>query len=89
MKHYYVSNPNAEKGFDEVTEQEFYALIGDDEIRPYAGKVYKNELMLEEVPEAIRENVETVVKNRIARWGEYEQQEISSQELKQMIEGVV
>lgn len=87
MKHFYISNPNAEKGFDEVSEQEFYALLGDEKTRPYASKVYKNEMTLEEVPEDIRENVETVVKNRIARWGTYESTDIPDSEALNIITG--
>lgn len=30
MKHYYLSNPNSDKGFDEVTETEFYAFVGTE-----------------------------------------------------------
>lgn len=85
MKHYYISNPNSPKGFEEVTESEFYALIGDETTRPYATQVYRGELSIEEVPEDLREAVQTVVNNKIARCGEYKNQEVPATELKQMI----
>lgn len=30
MTHYYISNLNTEKGFDKVTETEFYAIVGTE-----------------------------------------------------------
>lgn len=89
MKHYYISNPNSEKGFDEVTETEFYAIIGTDETRPYASKVYRGTLSIEEVPEDLRTQVQAVVDSKIARFGEYNKQEVPAAELKSMIEEVV
>lgn len=89
MKNYYISNPNSEKGFEEVTETEFYAVIGDETIKPYANKVYRGRLSIDEVPEEHRAEVQTVVNNRIARFGEYSSQEVPAIELKDMIEGVV
>lgn len=89
MKHYYISDPTAEKGFIEVSEEEFTALLGTDETRPYATKVYRGLLSIEDVPEDLRAQVQTVVDNKIARFGEYNKQEIPAEELKSMIEGVV
>lgn len=86
MKHYYISNPNAEKGFEEITESEWNAIIGDEITRPYTGKVYRGEMTLDEVPEEVRESVATIVANRMARWGEYHGQEVPAEELKDMIE---
>lgn len=89
MKHYYITDPNAEKGFVEVTEDEFTSFVGTEEARPYASKVYRGAISIEDVPEDIRVQVQTVVDNRIARFGEYNKQEIPAEELKSMIEGVV
>lgn len=85
MKHYYITDPSAEKGFVEVTEEEFNAIIGTEETRPYASKVYRGELSIEEVPEELREAVQSVVDAKIARWGEYNKQNISAEELNNMI----
>ena len=89
MKHYYITDPNAEKGFVEITEEEFNAIIGTEETRPYASKVYRGELSIEEVPEDIREAVQTIVDAKIARLGEYAKQEIPANELNNMIEEVL
>lgn len=89
MKHYYLTDPSAERGFVEVSEVEFTAIVGTEETRPYATKVYRGELSIEEVPEDVRAAVQAVVDANIARWGEYNKQEVPAQELKTMIEEVV
>ena len=86
MKHYYISNPNSPKGFDEVTEAEFLAIVGDETTRPYTTPVYRGELSIEEVPEDVREAVHAVVDAKIARFGEYNKQDVPADELKSMIE---
>lgn len=88
MKHYYIS-ANNDKGFEEVTEAEFIAFIGDETTRPYIGKVYRGVMSMDEVPEELREAVAAAVANRVARWGEYQAQEIPATELKDMIEEIV
>ena len=89
MKHYYITDPTAEKGFVEVTEEEFNAIIGTEETRPYTSKVYRGEISIDEVPEALRAEVQAVVDAKIARWGEYHKQEVPAEELKNMVEEVV
>lgn len=89
MKHYYITDPNAERGFVELTEAEFYAIVGTEEIRPYATKVYRGTLSIDEVPEDLRSQVQSVVDAKIARFGEYNKQEVPAEELKNMIEEVV
>lgn len=89
MKHYYLSNPNSLKGFDEVTEAEFLAIVGDDTTRPYATPVYRGELSIDEVPEDVREAVQAVVDAKIARFGEYNKQDVPANELKSMIEEAI
>lgn len=89
MKHYYLSDPSAEKGLVEVTETEFNAIVGTEETRPYANQVYRNELSINEVPEDLREAVQSVVDKKIARWGEYKNQKITSNELQSMLEEVL
>ena len=88
-KHYYIADPAAEKGFVEVTEVEFTALLGDETTRPYAYKVYRGEITIEEVPEDVREFVAAVVAAKVERFGEYAKQEVPATELKSMIEEVV
>ena len=89
MKHYYLTNPNSPKGFDEVTESEFLAFVGDESTRPYATKVYRGELSINEVPEELREAVQSVVDAKIARLGIYANQDVPANELKTMIEEVI
>lgn len=89
MKHYYIIDPSAERGFIEVSEAEFTAIIGTEETKLYAHRVYHNELSINEVPEDLREAVQAVVDAKIARWGEYNKQKVSSEELQTMIEEVL
>lgn len=87
MKHYYITDNTQPKGFVEITEAEFYALIGTDETRPYASQVYRGELSIEEVPEDLREAVQAIVDAKIARWGTYETRELSDSEALNIITG--
>ena len=87
MAHYYIADNTQPKGFVEVTEAEFYALIGTEETRPYANRVYRGELSIDEVPEELRAEVQTVVDTKIARWGTYETREITDSEALNIITG--
>lgn len=88
MKHYYIS-ANNEKGFEELTETEFFAIIGDETHRPYANKVYRGTMLLTDVPEEYQATVESIVAKKVEKWGYYHEREISSQELENMIEEVI
>ena len=87
MKHYYIADNTQPKGFIELTEAEFYALIGTEKTRPYATKVYRGELSIEEVPEELRAEVQAVVDAKIARWGTYESRDIPDSEALNIITG--
>lgn len=87
MTRYYITDPTAERGFVELTETEWFALIGDDTTRPYAGKLYRGEITIEEVPEDLCEAVQSVVDTRIARWGLYEERNLSDTEALNIITG--
>lgn len=89
MKHYYITNPNLPRGFEEVTESEFLAFVGDESTRPYATKVYRGELSIDEVPEELRDAVQAVVDAKIARLGVYVEQDVPANELKTMIEEAI
>lgn len=89
MKHYYLTDPSSDKGFVEVSEEEFNVFVGTEETRPYTTKVYRGVISIEDVPEDLRGAVQTVVDAKIARWGEYNKQEINSNELQKMIEEVL
>lgn len=87
MTRYYITDPTAPKGFVELTESEWLALHGSDEAAPYASKVYRGEITLDDVPEAIREEVEAVVQAKIDRWGLYSEREISDREALDILTG--
>lgn len=89
MTHFYIIDPNAERGRVELTESEWYALIGTKETRPFANQVYKGEMDISEVPEDIREAVAAVVAEKVRRFGLYSERELSAGEaLNILTEGV-
>lgn len=87
MKHYYIADNTQPKGFIELTEAEWNAIVGTDEIRPYTNQVYRGIITIDEVPEELREEVQTVVNNKIARWGTYESRDIPDSEALNIITG--
>ena len=86
-KHYYIADNTQPRGFVEVTEEEFVAVIGDDTTRPYAGKVYSGEMSIDEVPEDVREAVAAVVAARTERFGAWSERELTPQEALNIIVG--
>lgn len=84
---YYISDPTAERGFVELTETEWFALMGDETTRPYAGKVYRGKMAIEDVPEDVREAVAAVVAEKVARWGLYSERELSDNEALNILTG--
>ena len=88
MKHYYIS-ANNDKGFEEITEAEWNAIIGQEPNSSYASKIYRGTMSIDEVPEENKETVQAIVDARIAKWGLYENQTISDNELSNMIEEVL
>lgn len=72
MKHYYLLNRNAPRGFEEITEEEYAAVVGFPPVKEYAAKVYKGRMSIEDVPEEHREQTQAVVDAKIARLGAYQ-----------------
>lgn len=72
MGKYYLLNKNAPCGFEEVTEEEYLAVVGLPPVKDYAFKVYRGEMSIEDVPEEHREATQSVVDAKIARLGVYE-----------------
>lgn len=64
-------------GLEEVSEDTFLALMGDEAQRPYLTAVYKGEMALDAVPEEYREIVAAIVANRTARWGEWADRQVN------------
>ena len=77
-------------GGTEITKEEYDALL--TEIREKAAlvdKLYNGEITIEDVPEEWREEIQRRVDERIAAQGEYENQDISTDEFYSMIEEVL
>ena len=77
-------------GCTEITEAEYNALL--TEIREKAAMVdrlYSGEITIADVPTDWQEEIQRRVNERIAAEGEAAQQEISGDELLNMIEGVL
>ena len=72
MTHYYLLNKNAPRGFEEITEEEYIAVVGFPPVKEYAARVYSGRLSIEDVPEEHREQTQAVVDAKIARLGVYE-----------------
>lgn len=84
---YYVADNTAPKGFVELTETEWLALMGDETTRPYATNVYRGEMPIDEVPAELQETVQAVVDTKIARFGLYSERRISADEALNIITG--
>lgn len=89
MKRYYIPSNKSVISFETITEDEWVSLMGDKEHKNYADKVYCGAMTIDEVPEEYRNCIRDIIANKIARWGEYHEQPISSTELRSMIEEVV
>lgn len=72
MKHYYLLDRKAPRGFEEITEEEYLAVVGLSPVREYATKVYRGKISIDDVPEEHREATQAVVDARIARLGAYQ-----------------
>lgn len=72
MTHYYLLNRKAPRGFEEITKEEYLAVVGLSPVREYAEKVYRGRMSIEDVPEEHREKTRAVVDAKIARLGAYE-----------------
>lgn len=90
MTRYYITDPNnKDQGLIEVTEKDFIKFIGTEETRLYASQVYRKEISIEDVPVELQGQVQTVLDYKIAHCGEYDEQIISAEELKEMLEGLI
>ncbi len=86
-KHYYIFDRSQPRGFVEITETEFLALTGDDITRPYANKVYRGEMSIDDVPEDLRESTAAVVAAKTERFGTWSERELTPQEALDIIVG--
>ena len=88
MTRYYIKSNN-EYGLEELTETEFFRIVGNKVHSPYATKVYQGDITIDEVPEEYQSAVKDIVAARIEKFGEYSEREVSGEELKSMIEEAV
>ena len=72
MKKYYLLNRNSTIGFEEITEEEYLAVVGLPPVKDYAFKVYRGQMSIDDVPEEHREQTQAVVDAKIARLGAYQ-----------------
>ena len=68
-----------------LSNEEVTAYFGDETTRPYCRKLYRGEITIDDIPEELREAVQTTVNNRIDRWGAYADQPVSVKELRSFV----
>lgn len=85
MTRFYISDLTTLLGFSEITESEYYSIFGTPEIRPYVSQLYRGEIVLTDIPENIRAEVENTVINYTERFGVYAKQSISDDDFGAMI----
>jgi hypothetical protein len=69
MKNYYIRSKNG--GIEEVSEVEYFSIVGDKDHRSYASKLYNGSITINEVPEDKQTTVQNIVNNKIAKYGSY------------------
>lgn len=72
MTHYYLLDKKKPRGVEEITEEEYIAVVGLSPVREYATKVYRGRISIDDVPEEHRDATQAVVDARIARLGAYQ-----------------
>ena len=87
MNYYYIPSAT-DQGYVEVAEAEFNAMVAKRQQRIYSHKVYCGEIKLENVPEEHRETVRSIVDERVAKYGKYEDKRISSPEALAAVEKI-
>lgn len=87
VKRYYIFDNTVDYGFVELTETEWLAIMGDEITDPYAAKVYRGALSLDEVPADLRDAVQAVVDTKLAWFGPYSERNISAEESLNIITG--
>ena len=76
---------NADFGAVKVTEEEYRQLVGTRQTAPYGLAVWAGKMDISEVPEELQGDVQTIVNNRIAWCGSYENQMVSAKELQEFV----
>lgn len=87
MKRYYIASANASKAFVQLTEEEYQKIMGDEITRPYASRVYRGEMALDDVPAELRDAVQAVVDAKVAMRGLYSERQIPDRQALNIITG--
>lgn len=87
MTRYYIADKNDPRGYVELSAEEWAEFMGDDTTRPYAAKVYCDEISIEDVPEELRETVQALVNKKVERWGLYSERDIPSDDALDILMG--
>lgn len=89
MSRKYYIVVDAGQPMEKLTETEYLSLFGDSTQKPYVLQLYRGHITLTDIPEELQSSVQAIVNNRIARWGEYKDQEINANEIYSMLESVL
>lgn len=79
MKKYYLLGK-------EVSYEEWLSITGEEQDYQYIAKLYRNTISIEDIPEDRRDAVQTVVNNKIAKYGTYESHVMPASELKTLVD---
>lgn len=87
MNFYYIPSAT-DQGYEQMEESAFFSMIAEKQRKNYANKVYYGKIELDSVPEEHRETVQTLVTERVAKYGRYEDKRISPFEALKAVENL-
>lgn len=88
MKRYYIRTDNS-NGFEEVSEFMYLTLKSNKQNRAYADKLYRGEILLQDIPEDRRDSIQSIVSERIEKYGSYGAQPSDASEVLALAESVL
>lgn len=83
MSKFYLINKNG--SMEEITDAEYSILLENKELRQYVSKLYREVITINEVPEALRDFVQMIVNKRIDKYGSYNSQPATVQDINRLI----
>ena len=84
MKVYFTLDKYGQK--EQITEDEYLSLFGEKEYRLYAHKLYYGMISIEDIPEDKRDVVQNIVNNRIVKYGSYDSQPATLNDMNKAIQ---
>ena len=87
MKNYYI--PSAYGGLEQVTKEEYLSLFGDKEHRSYVNKLYCNTITINDIPEELRESVQSIVKAREYKYGKYANHPANQKDIQRLVDALI